>query len=501
MSDQFRQSGSPDDRPPDPERVVRRRRPTPAGGDGLAIVVSTPFGRLAITHVLSVAGDALVAMALAGSLFFDVDPSGARWRIALYLVFTMAPFALVGPLIGPAMDRAKGGHQMILVASAAGRAVLAVLMVSAVANNSLLLFPEAFVMLVLAKTYQVAKAALVPTVVHSDGELVEANSKLQLLSGLAGFAAGIPGAAMLLIGAGHVMALAAVAFSAAVVAALYVPRTTVAAEPADPEEKAELRSAGVLTASSAMGTLRAIVGFVTFLLAFALRGDTGPPPLGTALGRAAGNRFANETLDPGAVFAPIGPPPWHFGVIIAMSVTGGLLGAALSPLIRRRFQEEYLLAGAVALAMLAGAVGFLLGGLVGQAMLALLVAIAASSGKQAFDAVVQRDAPGANRGRSFARFESRFQVAWVLGAFIPVVVPMPTRFGSALVALAATAAGALYLAALRALRSGVQPPRLPTVRQISANVVQTVRERRDDPTGDATVGEPDGPVDGRVDRD
>ncbi|MBS1838527.1 MAG: hypothetical protein JST64_12620, partial [Actinobacteria bacterium] len=219
--------------------------------------VSSPFGRLALTHVLSVAGDALVAMSLAGSLFFDVDPSEARWKIALYLVFTMAPFAVVGPLIGPAMDRAKGGHRMVLVGSAAGRALVGLLMVSTVSSNSLLLFPEAFVMLVLAKTYQVAKAAIVPTVVDSDAGLVEANSKLQLLSGLAGFAAGVPGGILLLlIGPGAVVVLAAVAFGVATVAALRVPPTTIASEPADDLERAELRSAGVLSASSAMGMLR-----------------------------------------------------------------------------------------------------------------------------------------------------------------------------------------------------------------------------------------------------
>ena len=153
--------------------------------------VTSPFGRLALAHVLSLAGDALIAMSLAGTLFFDVDPAEARWKIALYLVFTMAPFAVVGPLIGPAMDRAKGGHRMVMVGAAVGRAVVALLMIATVSNDSLLLFPEAFVMLVLAKTYQVAKAAIVPTVVDSDAALVEANSKLQLLSGLAGFAAGI----------------------------------------------------------------------------------------------------------------------------------------------------------------------------------------------------------------------------------------------------------------------------------------------------------------------
>ncbi len=470
--------GRPSRRHPPADRVRRAGASRAGDGAGLGVLVRTPFGRLAVAHLLSVAGDALVAMALAGSLFFDVDPSGARWRIALYLLFTMAPFALVGPLIGPAMDRARGGHQYVLVGSAVGRALLAVLMVSAVANDSLLLFPEAFLMLVLAKTYQVAKAAVVPTVVGSDAELVEANSKLQLLSGLGGFAAGIPGALLLLVGAGHVMALAAAVFLLAVVATAYVPRTTVATEPPDSEEKAELRSAAVLTASSAMGTLRAVVGFVTFLLAFALRGDTGPPPTGVALGRLAGSRFVDEAVTTSDIFAPVGPPAWHFGVILVCSVGGGLLGAAVSPLLRRRYPEEYLLAFAVALTVVAGGVGFVVGGLVGQAGLALLVAVSATSAKQAFDAVVQRDAPDANRGRFFARFESRFQVAWVLGAFVPVLIPLPTQLGSVLVACAALAAGALYLAGLQAVRRGQQPPRLPTVRQVGGNVARSVSSRR-----------------------
>jgi len=155
---------------------------------------STPFGRLATTHVLSTGGDALVALVLAGALFFSLDPAGARWRIALYLLFTMAPFALVGPLIGPLMDRMAGGRRILLIGSCVGRALIAVLMVGSAGSDSLLLFPEAFGMLVLAKSYTVAKAALVPTVVVGDHALVEANSKLQVLSGIAAFAAGLPGA-------------------------------------------------------------------------------------------------------------------------------------------------------------------------------------------------------------------------------------------------------------------------------------------------------------------
>ena len=434
--------------------------------------MSSPFGRLALTHTLSLAGDALVAMSLAGSLFFDVDPAGARWRIALYLVFTMAPFAVVGPLIGPAMDRARGGHRIMLVGSTVGRALVALLMVGTVSGDSILLFPEAFLMLVLAKSYQVAKAAIVPTVVDSDAGLVEANSKLQLLSGLAGFAAGIPGAVLLLVGPGAVVFLASLVFVAAVVASLRVPATTIAPEPADDAEKAELRGAGVLSASSAMGMLRAIVGFVTFLLAFALRGNDGPAPLGTALGRLAGDRIAGVSAEASDLVAPLGPPAWHFGVIVALSVAGGLVGAAVAPFVRHHLREELLLLGAMGVAVLAGLAGFLLGGLTGQAMMAFLVAMAASSGKQAFDAVVQRDAPDANRGRSFARFESRFQVAWVLGAFVPVVIAIPTQLGGAFVTVMAAAAGVFFAVGMQAVRRGEVPPRLPTARQLGRRVLR-----------------------------
>jgi len=156
-------------------------------------------------HLLSVGGDALVAIALAGSLFFSVDPSGARWRIFVYLVFTMAPFAVVGPLIGPMMDRARGGRRIMLLVSTFGRFMVAIPMVGAVAADSLWVFPEAFVMLVLSKSFQVAKAAIVPTVIDTEQALVEANSKLQLLSGLGGLAMGLPGLALLLVGAPAVM--------------------------------------------------------------------------------------------------------------------------------------------------------------------------------------------------------------------------------------------------------------------------------------------------------
>src|SRR5262249_50857527 len=57
------------------------------------------LGRLIELHGVNTAGDAMVAVALANTLFFSVPVGEARGRVALYLVITMAPFALVAPVI------------------------------------------------------------------------------------------------------------------------------------------------------------------------------------------------------------------------------------------------------------------------------------------------------------------------------------------------------------------------------------------------------------------
>src|SRR5438105_14211153 len=154
----------------------------------------SPFSRLARVHVLAVAGDTLVTMALAGSLFFSISPHAARNRVALYLLLTMAPFAVVAPLLGPVLYRSRSGRRAVVVLCHAGRAVVCLLMARHL--HSLLLFPEAFVVLVLSKAYLVTKAALVPATVKADRELVRANSRLAVLAVLAGFVAAIPGAAV-----------------------------------------------------------------------------------------------------------------------------------------------------------------------------------------------------------------------------------------------------------------------------------------------------------------
>ena len=84
--------------------------------------------------------------------------------------------------------------------------------------------------------------------------------------------------------------------------------------------------------------------------------------------------------------------------------------------------------------------------------MAVAVAGCALAAKLAFDSLVQRDAPDANHGRSFARFEGRFQMAWAVGAFLAVFLPLPVEHGYLIVAVAMAAALAWF-------QLGPLPPR------------------------------------------
>ena len=97
------------------------------------------------------------------------------------------------------------------------------------------------------------------------------------------------------------------------------------------------------------------------------------------------------------------------------------------------------------------------GGLAGSMLLAAIVAIVSTSGRLAFDSLVQRDAPDANRGRSFASFELRFQIVWVVGAVIPVLVRIPLTVGFLAIAGVAGFALFTYAAGQRATHREPRP--------------------------------------------
>jgi Na+/melibiose symporter-like transporter len=392
----------------------------------LALMAPTPFGRLVRTHLVTMCADACVAVSLAGSIFFAKPSSGARGSVLLYLLVTMAPFAVVAPVIGPALDRLRGGRRLLVIVSCLGRAVLCLLMAQVITKPSpegLLIYPFAFGILVLSKGYSVARSSLVPALVDNENELVRANSRLQLISLAAAAVGGAPAALVsLLFNADWSLRLATVVFVAAAVFATRIPRTEVVITADEAErEREELHQPSILLAGSAMALLRLAVGFVIVFAAFTLKSH---------------------------VLA--------FGIVLGSSGAGNFAGNFLAPRLREHLREEWMLVGALLTCAAAALLGALLGSTVGLAIAALAIGVSASAGRLAFDSLLQRDGPDAVRGRAFARFETRFQAAWVVGALFGII-PVAVAAGLGVLGLVLAFGGLSYLAGLRAART--RPPR------------------------------------------
>jgi MFS family permease len=382
------------------------------------------FRRLAITHALMTGGDAAMVVALADSLFFDIDLDAARSRVLLFLVIGFAPFLVVAPLIGPLIDRVAGGRRLVIQLVAIARVVLCVLM--AMYIDSLALFPLVFAALVLQKTYAVSKSAIVPSTVRSEEELVEANSKLGLIAGIMGAVAVVPAGALLALGgASAALVYGAMLFAAGFVAATRLSPDVVAAEAVDDEEVRELASDNVQLGAFAMTVLRGLVGFTFFHLAFWLREQ-----------------------DQGTIW---------FGAVVAVSALATMVGNAVASTVRDRVREETMLEVALFVAAGAGLLVAALGGPVGAVVLAAVLNLTAALGRLSFESIVQRDAPDANQGRAFAVFETRFQLAWAGGAFIAVAIQVPGQLGFLIVG--AVAVGASIQVVGRRRVSGRRPGR------------------------------------------
>ncbi len=415
----------------------------------------TPFVRLARTHAFHAAGEASVFVTLAGTLL-SIDPNDARSRILFALVLTMAPFALVGPLIGPALDRVRGGRRATIALSLLLRAGVMVLLIPNV--ESVWFFPIAFIWLVLGKTYSVAKAATVPTTVADEDELVDKNSRLAILSAVAGVI-GVAPAVLLyrLFGSTPTLWWAAIVYLVGVGFSLKMPRVAVD-DPETTEDDLDIRSAGVRLASYVMATLRGIVGFVFFLLLFEFVRSELPDlsGVGTATGAAVKSALGFDLLeDPGL--------PWYKAAIpFALWGFGGFAGNVIAPWFRRRFSEEKMLVGAVGAVAVASIAATWTGGISGAGLVALVVGASASAAKLAFDSLVQRDAPGANHGAAFGRFETQFQSAWVIGSLLAVVISFPLRAGFLVIAVASVGIGVFIMQKGRSNLTFGGLPRLPT---------------------------------------
>lgn len=373
-----------------------------------------PLDAYALVHLASVAGDALVTVALADTVFFSVPVGEAKLKVALYLGLTMAPLAIASPLLVPLLDR--GGHRRVIsAASAAGRA--AATLVLAASLSTALLFPFAFAVLVLSKVHGLTKNGLTMAYAQSREGLVQANARLGRVAVVSAVSAGLAGAISIRLDGGALpLRLATLAYTACVLLTMRLPQPDPV--PARHSGVARLgRLPSLAPAAVGAAGLRGASGFLLFLLAFALRGG--------------------------------GQPRYWFGILAAAALAGGFVGDLVAPRLPAALREERIVLASIVAAGLAAVFALASFHLWTLALFCGLAGTATELGRLAFQSLMQRSAPGGAQGRVFVRYEVAFQLAWVGGALLPAVLPISFRAGVIVLAVFYLALGPLSVARAR----------------------------------------------------
>lgn len=395
-------------------------------------------GLTALTYpvMANFAVDAAMAVALANTLFFAAASAESKSRVALYLLITIAPFAVIAPLIGPALDRLQHGRRVALAMSFVLRTVLAVVLIANYdpATGSFppwVLYPCALLMMVLSKSFSVLRSAVTPRVMPPTIDLVRVNSRLTvfgLIGGTiicGGIAAGLEYVSTRLFDLPGALLVVVVVSIAGAYLSMQIPRwveVTAGEVPATltyhggsgplhrdgyghPDSKKTGRprqplGRNIITSLWGNVTIKVMVGFLFLYPAF----------------------VAKQT----------GQDGWHqvalLGMIGAAATVGNFAGNGLSARLKLGRPSVLVVRCAIIVTSAALAAAFF-GDLAVMAIAALLTSGCAAVGKASLDACLQDDLPEASRASAFGRSESLLQLAWVAGGATGVLVYTDLRVG------------------------------------------------------------------------
>ena len=382
------------------------------------------------SNALSMGGDAFVSVFLAATLFFAAPGDQQRGNVALYLLVTVAPFAVIAPIIGPLLDRIDRGRRAAIAGTYAVRAVLCYLL-AVHTDSTVLLYICALLLLVFSRAFNVLRAAVVPRVLPDGMALVAANSRLNVF-GMCGAGA---------LGAVGVVLINVFNFL-------------------EPAEQGD--TPGELAPTTLGFTIELLVGAVVFLvgawvalrlparvdtdegegkIAMSAHGDGGSRErktssgvrivLGThvvtALRSSAVQKFLGGFLTFFMVFY-IQSTMHGFGALVALGALGAAagVGSLLGTSVGTRFastspDQLVLIASGVAVACCVLAA--ITPGIAISIIVALIAAILSALGKIALDAIIQREIPQDFRSSAFSRSETVLQLAWVFGGTVGILLP------------------------------------------------------------------------------
>ena len=375
--------------------------------------------RYALCHLTSAAGDSLLAISLADSVFFSLPVGQAKLRVVAYLGLTMLPLAVAGPLLVVPLDRA-GPRRLISFLAAIVRAAIAFSVAGQL--ETVALYPAALAILVASRVHLITKNGLTMAYAGPGEGLMRANARLGRVAVAGALTAAPLGVlAASLWGAGAAMVLAGVVYLACALVTLRLPHPRLQMEPKPIGRRGRIEA---LTgpAIGAVG-MRAATAFVLFLTAFAVRREGFPTS-------------------------------WFAAMAIAAGV-GSFLADVLAPRLPETLREEFIVVGCTVVAGLGAFLAFQAFSLPILAVFGLTAGVATELGRLAFQSLMQAHAPEGALGRVFVRYEVVFQLSWVAGAFGPALLPIDFRAGILIIA-------GFYLAlagawAFRFYRSGREP--------------------------------------------
>jgi MFS family permease len=393
-----------------------------AGESGLARLVHLQF--------FAAAGDAAVAISLAGTLFFTLPTDQARPQVAQFLLLTMAPFAVVAPFIGPFLDRFRHGRRWAIGVTLALRAFLCWVLADAIADNSVWIFPCALGCLVASKAYTVTRASAVPRLLPEGFTLVSANSRISMANVVGAAVGGGLAAGIARLGPGWSLRFAFVVFIVATVLAILLsPKVdssvgerdiggvlalgvgpslgseTVAAPSQRVQRRFRSLRPSVIHGLRCVMGARLMTGFLTLFLAFLLREE----PIASIDGSVA------------------------LGLVVVAAGVGNCLGTVVGNLLKDKAPERIGLAVlCLDVAMAATTAAFY--SIVTVIAMGLCAGLCAQLAKLSYDALVQRDVPEEVRTSVFARSEAVLQICWVFGGGLGIALPLIPQLGFGLIA-------------------------------------------------------------------
>lgn len=404
--------------------------------------------------MLNYASSAAMGVGLANTLFFSAATGESRTKVALYLLITVAPFALIAPVVGPMLDRVQRGRRIALAVSCVGQGLLSVVM--ALHLNDWLLYPAALGTLVLSKSFDVLKAAVTPRVLPGGITLSKTNARLTVFGLSAGLVFGAMAAGFSkMFGSPGALWFTAVLCIADAVLCLGIPAwvevtagevpASLRAEPNRPKRQPMGRH--VVIGLWGNGTIRLMTGFLMLFPAFVIK-----------------------TLVEHSAFKQL----LLLGLVGAAAGLGSFAGNAIGARLQFGNPDQVILA-CLAGCVAGGVLAALTGSVTTAAIAALVASVASALAKVSLDATIQKDLPEASRASAFGRSETVLQLTWVFGGALGVLLPTKFWLGFMVVSIL-MALGLVQTALLR--RGQSLMPALGGFRPTRPNVIFRTKARR-----------------------